>query len=142
MTYQVSPDDHRRNMAKKPFKPSKIISSEYSAGALQPCPSIFGANSYLKSSGIYSYSDNRNYIQTYQHTRMSMNNRTTTITHLSPLAWKPWFMTNPTNVKPLPNTAARLLCWAPPLNTTDAGNFGRSARGQPASQAQPFSNIN
>ncbi len=127
---------------KKPFKPSRIISLEYSAGALQPCPSIFGANSYLKSSGNYSYSNNRDYIQTYQHTHMSMNNTTTTNTHLSPLAWKPWFTTNPTNVKPLPNTAARLLCWAPPLNTTDAENFGRSARGQPASQAQPFSNIN
>jgi hypothetical protein len=127
---------------KKPFKPSKIISLEYSAGALQPYPSIFGANSYLKLSGNYSYSDNPDYIQTYQHMRMSMNNMTATNTHLSPLAWKPWFMTNPTNVKPLPNTAAKLSCWAPPLNTTDAGNFGRSAHGQSASQAQPFSNIN
>jgi hypothetical protein len=127
---------------KKPFKPSKIISLEFSAGALQPCPSIFGANSYLKSNGNYSYSDNRNYIQTYQHTHMSMSNTTTTNTHSSPLAWKPWFMTNPTTVEPLPNTAARLSCWVPPLNTTDDGNFERSARGQPTSQAQPFSNIN
>jgi hypothetical protein len=72
---------------KKPFKPSKIISLEYSAGALQPCPSIFGANSYLKLSGNYSYSNNHDYIQTYQHTCMSMNNTTTTNTHSSPLAW-------------------------------------------------------
>ncbi len=120
---------------KKPFKPSKIISLEYSAGALQPCPPIFGANSYLKLSSNYSYSNNCNYIQTYQHMHMFMNNTTTTNTHLSPLAWKPWFMTNPTNIKPLLNTAARLLCWASPLNTTDARNFGRSAPGQPTSQA-------
>jgi hypothetical protein len=127
---------------KNPFKPSKIISLEYSADAPQPCPSIFGANSYLKSSSNYSYSNNRNCIQTYQHTCMSMNNTTTTNTHSSLLAWKLWFMTNPTNLELLPNTATRLLCWAPPLNTTNARNFGWSAPGQPASQAQPFSNIN
>jgi hypothetical protein len=89
MTYQlVPPDDHWCNMAKKPFKPSRITLLEYSADALHSCPSIFGANFYLKLNGNYSYSDNRDYIQTYPHTRTSMNNMTTTNTHSSPLAWK------------------------------------------------------
>jgi hypothetical protein len=87
MTYQlVPPDNHRRNMAKKAIQTFKDHFTEYSAGALQPCPSIFGANSYLKLSGNYSYSDNCNYIQTYQHTHMSINNMTTINTHLSPIS--------------------------------------------------------
>jgi hypothetical protein len=60
----------------------------------------------------------------------------------SPLAWKQWFMMDPTNVELLLNTAARLLCWAHPLNTTDVENFGQSAHRQLASWAQHFSNTN
>jgi hypothetical protein len=127
---------------KKPFKPSRITSLEYSADALHPCPSNFGADFYLKSNGNYSYSDNCEYIQTYPHTCTSMNNMTITNTHSSPLARKQWFMTNPTNVELLLNTAARILCWPHPLNTTNVGNFGQSAHKQLASRAQHFSNTN
>ncbi len=143
MTYElVPPKEHRRNMAKKPFKPSRITLSESSAVVPPPCQSISGVNFSHRLNGSSSYFVNPEHIQTYRRMHMSTNITTTIGIHLSPLAWKHWSVTNPTNAAPTQNTAPKLLSWAHPLNTINVGNFGPPQHAPRASPGQPFSSAN
>ncbi len=143
MTYElISPEEHRRNMAKKPFKSSRITLSESSAVAPPPCQSISGVNFSHRLNGSSSYFVNPKRIQTYRRMHMSTNITTTISIHFSLSAWKHWSMTNPTNVAPTQNTAPKLLSWACPPNTINVGNFGPPQHAPCASPGQPFSSTN
>jgi hypothetical protein len=67
---------------------------------------------------------------------MSTNTTTKTDIHLSPLAWKHWSMTNPTNATPTLNTASKLVlgtstehyrCWKFWIPTTRATRISGAA---------------
>jgi hypothetical protein len=105
MTYQlVPPDDHRRNMAKKAIQTFK----DHFFGVLSGCAATMPIHLWCQL--LPQIKRQLLLLQQLQlHPNLSMNNMTTTNTHLSPLAWKPLFMTNPTNVELLPNTAGRLF---------------------------------
>ncbi len=143
MTYQlVPPYDHWRNMAKKAIQTFKdhFIGVHSGCAATMPIHlwcQLLPQNEHqlLLLRQLQLHPNLSAYAHVYE--QHDYNKRP-----FVPIGMEAMVMTNPTSVEPLPNTAARLLCWAPPLNTTDAGNFRWSARGQPGSQAQHFSNIN
>ncbi len=140
--YKAAPRNTDTTWQKKPYKPSRTISSESSADAPHPCQSTSGVNFSHKSNDNSFSSVNPGCTPTYLHMHMSTNNTTKTDIHLFPLAWRHWSMTNPTNAAPMLNTAPKLLSWARQPNTIDVGNFGPPQHAPHASQEQLSSSTN
>jgi hypothetical protein len=120
MIYElVPPKEHQRKMAEKAIQTFK----DHFVGVLSGCAPSMPIHLWCQllpqvERQPFSFVKPER-IQTYLHMHMSRNTTTTTDIHLSPLVWKHWSMTNPTNAAPTLNTAtaAKLLSWAHLLNS-------------------------
>ncbi len=129
ITYEkVPPKEHRRNMTEKAIQTFK----DHFVGVLSGCTPSMPIHLWCQLLPQVE----RQLLLLCQF--RAQNTMTTTDTHLSPLAWKHWSMTNPTNATPKLNTAPKLMSWARQPNTIDVGNFGPPQHAPHASQGKLF----
>ena len=133
LTYQlVPPNDHCCNVAKKAIQTWK----DHFIAILSGTADKFPLNLWCQ---LIPHMERQLNLLCQSNT----NSKISAYAHLyGPHVWKPSSMTNPTDARPMPNTAPKNGSLASPQSTTGAGKYGLPPHSPLALPQQCFSNTN